>query len=370
MERQHAILSPSAAHRWLACTPSARFEEQIPEEASEYAAEGTLAHELAALLLSARAGVFRGSNEAFNKEVVRLTGDPLFSSEMHEHCEAYVNFVLERGTQVRIEHKYDLSEFAPCCYGTADATVITEDTLYVTDFKYGAGVRVLAEGNKQLMLYGLGAYAEAKSPKLKTVVLSIFQPRAGGVSTWELPIADLLEWAETTLKPRATLALAGGGEFKAGDHCRFCRARGRCRANYNLYKSMADPREITEKERREVLTNGDTVAAWINAVKAEATEMLGRGERIDGFKLVAGRGRRMFRDEDDVVDALIGAGYDSQQIFDSKLKAMTEIERMVGRAQFKQMFANNLTTVEGKPQIVPEGDPRPAIDSSAAKDYD
>ena len=57
MERKHAILSPSAAYRWLACTPSARFEEQLPEEESTYAAEGTLAHELAALLLSASWGI-------------------------------------------------------------------------------------------------------------------------------------------------------------------------------------------------------------------------------------------------------------------------------------------------------------------------
>ncbi len=370
MERQHAILSPSAAHRWLACTPSARFEEQIPEEPSEYAEEGTLAHELAALLLSARAGTYRGSNKAFNETIVRLTSDPLFNSEMQGHCEAYVNYVLEYGMQVRIEHTYDLSEFAPCCFGTADATVTAGKTLHVIDFKYGAGVRVLAEGNKQLMLYGLGAYQAAKNPEIETVVLSIFQPRAGGASTWELPIADLLDWAEKTLKPRAALALAGGGEFMAGDHCRFCKARSRCRANYELYRGMADPREITDEERREVLTNGDTVASWINTVKAEAVEALGRGEVIEGFKLVAGRGRRAFRNEDNVVDTLIGEGYDSLQIFDSKLKALTEIEKMVGRTQFRQLFADNLTTIEGKPQIAPEDDPRPAIDNSSANDYD
>lgn len=371
----HAVLSPSAAHRWLACTPSARFEEQIPDETSEYAAEGTLAHELAALLLSSRAGVFNGSNDTFNAMLAKIYDNPLYSREMYEHCEAYVAFVLERGTQVLIEHTYDLSEFTPCCYGTADATVRTENTIYVTDFKYGAGVKVPATGNKQLMLYGLGAYQAVKDPKIETVVLSIFQPRAGGASTWELPVTDLLQWADTELKPKAALAVAGGGNFLAGDHCRFCKARTRCRAHYLLYSVVRntippDPREMTDNERREVLTHGDTVTAWINAVKADAVTTLEKGGTIPGFKLVAGRGKRAFKNEDDVVDTLLGAGYESDQIFAATLQSLTAIEKLVGPKQFKQLFADNLTTVAGRPQLVDENDPRPSIDGSAADEYD
>ena len=47
----HALLSPSAAHRWLNCTKSARLEEKFPEESSDAAMEGTIAHALCAELL-------------------------------------------------------------------------------------------------------------------------------------------------------------------------------------------------------------------------------------------------------------------------------------------------------------------------------
>ena len=40
----HALLSPSAAHRWLNCTPAPRLEATLPDNTSEYAEEGTLAH--------------------------------------------------------------------------------------------------------------------------------------------------------------------------------------------------------------------------------------------------------------------------------------------------------------------------------------
>jgi len=47
--RDHALLSASGAHRWLKCPGSARLEDKFEDTASEFAAEGTLAHEIAEL---------------------------------------------------------------------------------------------------------------------------------------------------------------------------------------------------------------------------------------------------------------------------------------------------------------------------------
>lgn len=167
MAGKHAILSPSAAYRWLVCTPSARFEEQIPEEESTYAAEGTLAHELAALLLSARAGVFKGPSTMYNDMLIQITTNPLYGEEMLEHCEAYAAYVLDKGGEVLIEHSYDLTKYIPLSFGTADATNLKPAVICVTDFKYGAGILVAATANKQMMCYGLGAYEAAVKKGLK-----------------------------------------------------------------------------------------------------------------------------------------------------------------------------------------------------------
>lgn len=370
----HAILSPSSAYRWLACTPSARFEEQIPEEVSEYAAEGTLAHELAALILDARSGRNVYPQTTFNAELSKITSNKLYSDEMLNHCEQYAAFVTDKGLDILIEYSYDLSKYIPLSFGTADATVFSKNVIHVIDLKYGAGVRVAATANKQMMCYALGAYelAIAKGLKPETVCLSIFQPRAGGPSSWDISVTDLLSWAGAEAKPKGALAIAGRGEFVPGKHCQFCKARTSCKAYFDHFshlKAIKDKRVMTDADIIEVLTWGPLVAAWAKKVEEDTVKRLESNKPLKGFKLVAGRGRRTFKNEDDVVDILIGEGLENE-IFDSSIKPLTTIEKLLGAKRFKELFADQVINVPGKPQIAPADDARPAINASAADEYD
>lgn len=368
----HAILSPSSAHRWLACPPSARFEEQLPDEESVYAQEGTLAHDLAALLLSRIMMV----KERYTVLLEDLQSNPLYSKEMMEHCEGYVEYVqaLAGDSHVYVEQKYDMSMYIPLQHGTADASFIKGGKVYVVDFKYGAGVRVTATGNKQMMCYGLGAYAKhTKGNTLEAVHMSIYQPRAGGASSWDLPVKDLLQWAEEEARPKGELAISGQGDFKAGDHCQFCKARTICKAYYDVFasvKGLYDKRTLTDDERKDVLTNGKAVATWVDAVKSDATKTLQNGGKVSGFKLVAGRGKRTFKNEDDVIEILVGEDYGSEQIFDTKLKSLTSIKKLVGPKTFKELFNDEIMTVPGGPVLAPEDDERQPVGTSAADEYD
>lgn len=371
----HSILSPSSAHRWLVCTPSARFEEQIPEEESVYAAEGTLAHDLAALLLLKANGQI-GDMDAYEEAAREIQANELYSVEMLEHCQAYADYVTQQaaGEHIYIEHSYDMSKYIPLQFGTCDASFIRNGVIHVIDFKYGAGVRVSATGNKQMMCYGLGAYDyHGKGYTLSAVNMAIYQPRVGGVSSWELPIEELLTWAEDEARPKGNLAIAGGGDFVAGDHCRFCKSRTRCKAFYDMFASMrniSDSREMTDKQRAEVLTNGGAVKSWIEAVSADTLKTLEGGGLVPGFKLVAGDGKRSYKSEDDVVDILLGAGLDSGDIFDAKLYPITKLEKQLGKKRFNELLSQAIIKIPGKPQIAPESDERPAIGATAADEYD
>lgn len=385
MPGTHALLSPSSAYRWLVCTPSARFEEQIPEQNSTFAAEGTLAHDLAALVLSVRAGIFKGSQARFNRLMRDLEqkidayyeakGEPTEYYGMLDHAEDWAEYVKELGGDIQVEQKIDMSTYVPMCDGTADATNEHPDILYVNDLKYGAGIRVTAVNNQQTMLYGLGALlrAQGKGLKPKTVVLNIFQPRAGGWSTWGISTKDLIAWAEDVVRPAALQAVGGLGEFVAGDHCRFCKAQNMCKARFDEFSDLLhihDKRIMSTRDIATVLTHGSGIATWVKKVEAEALAKLQGGKSVPGFKLVAGRSRRSFTNEDGVVEALLASNFDSYEIYDPKLRSLTDFEKHLGKTRFNAILGEYVQKIEGNNIIAPVHDDRPAVGASGADEYD
>ncbi len=375
MAGKHALLSPSSAHRWLACPPSARFEEQIPQQESAYAAEGMLAHELAATLLLREAGLLL-SETVYDAKMEGFRRSPLYTEEMLEHCRNYAHLVADLGGQIDVERGYDLSALVPMSHGTADAVSTRPPHLRVIDFKYGTGVRVSATANPQMMLYALGALgrAEDKGLTIETVTLMIYQPRAGGESSWKTTPAELKRWAEEVVAPAARLAVAGMGDFTPGDHCRFCRARTSCRAYFARFAEVLkirDSREMDDLERRAVLDLGPALTKWIKAVQEDAVGRLSSGRAVPGFKLVQGRGRRAFTDENRVATTLIGSGaIPAEEVYTYSLRSLTDLERTLGRKRFTELLGDLVTMKEAGPVLAPVDDPRPEYCADQAIEYE
>jgi len=394
---RHAILGPSAADKWITCPPSARFEEQIVEEESVFAREGTLAHDLAALILSSRAGIFKGNQAKFNEMLGDIRADVLAFywnqdttdtidaeaefNAMLDHAEGLAAFVcdqIEFDGEVQIEREFDISQYVPLGFGTSDAIVKRPRVLHVNDYKFGAGKRVNAYKNKQGMLYALGALKTAilEDPDYKpeTVIVSIYQPRVvGGVTSYEISVTDLFEWAEFTVMPAANLAIAGQGAFKAGPHCQFCKAQTICKARFDIFgkvKKIHDARAMTPKDLEAVLTYGPLIASWVKKVQDDAARKLQAGQTIKGFKLVAGGGRRTFTSEDDVVDVAMGANLDMDKLFRTELISLTDIEKQVGKKRFQELFGAIIFEKEFQPKVVDEDDPAPALGRTAHDDYE
>ena len=254
---RHALLSPSSAHRWIKCTPSAVLEEKFENTTSTAAEEGTAAHAWCEYKL----------NKLLNRPCEKPSTE-YDSNEMQEYSDAYVDFVMEKYEQAKlncqdpillIEQKVDFSAYVPDGFGTADCIIVGEKTLQVIDFKYGQGVLVDAYENPQMKCYALGALTLFDSLyEIQSVEMSIFQPRRDNVSTFTLPVTELISWAESVLKPKAELAIKGEGEFEAGDWCRFCRAKATCRKRAEENLKLAElefkpPSLLTDSEIEEVL---------------------------------------------------------------------------------------------------------------------
>ena len=166
------------------------------------------------------------------------------SEELEQSTDVYYEFVVSTIEEMKrygceplvlVEERVDYSHIAPSGFGTADMLIIGRDSdgkglLHVIDYKHGKGVFVDADHNSQMMLYALGGlHAYGYIYPVETVRMSIIQPRIDNISTFECGREELEAWGES-IKPLAQMAYEGKGEQKAGDWCRFCRAKPICRA--------------------------------------------------------------------------------------------------------------------------------------------
>ena len=366
----HARFSPSSGKRYLCCPPSLKLEEQFADEQSPYAAEGTAGHEMAEYLIK----------KHLKKRTKRPVSD-YYSDELMEAVEDYVSYSVEQIEAAKkecpdpfigVELKVSLDERVEGCFGTADLVVADSHKIHIIDLKLGKGVMVEAEENVQPMIYGLGVLDMLSCLyDIDTVELTIVQPRLQHLSTWEISAEALLKWGSEVFETGAKKALAGEGEYAAGDHCRFCKARFTCRERANEYLRLAQMefREaplLSEEEIAEVLLKADALKKWAEEIYAYAqNEAVVNHKKWPGFKLVRGRSIRKYTDEEDAADAAKAAGY--TDIFKSSLIGITEMEKLMGKKKFAEILGAFVYKPEGKVTLAPESDKREEVNLSTAE---
>lgn len=371
----HALLSPSASHRWLHCTAAPRLEEGIKDEGSDYAAEGTLAHAYCAMKLKN----FLGLPTDGEKEEIAALQEKYGTGEMAEYTDTYVTIVLEKynaaraatpDAQLLVETRLDFSDYVPEAFGTADAIIIADGTMEVIDFKYGKGVKVSAVENPQMMIYALGAYARfAFEYRIDNLRATIVQPRIDNLSEYEITVEELTAWAANVLAPAAEKAYKGEGPQTPGAWCQFCKVKNQCRALANKCKEVVavDPKLITPEElAKDVLPMVPIVKTWISGVEDFALAQALNGVQLPGWKIVEGRSVRKITDTDSVAAVLTKNGYKQNDIFKPvEMRTITDLEKLVGKKQFAAMCGEWINKPQGKPTLAPEGDKRKAIDPIA-----
>lgn len=366
----HARFSPSSGKRYLNCPPALLLEEQFPDEQSPFAAEGSAGHEMAEYLI----------NKHLKKRTKRPVSD-YYSDELMEAVEDYTAYAVSQIEEAKqncdnpffgVELKVSLADRVEDCFGTADMVVVDDRKIHIIDLKLGKGVMVDAEKNVQLMIYGLGVLDMLGFLyEIETVELTIVQPRIEHFSTWEISAEELLSWGKEVFEPGAAKALSGEGEFMAGDHCRFCKARFTCRARAEEYLKLAqmefaEPALMSDEEIAKVLSKADALKKWAEEIYAYAqNEAVVNHKEWPGFKLVLGRSNRKYTDETDVAEAAKKAGY--TDIYKQSLIGITEMERLMGKKKFNEILGSFVYKPEGKVTLVPDSDKREAVKTATAE---
>lgn len=393
MPGEHAKLSPSSAERWLECPASIGLVASLEPEGdsddsdTSYAREGTAAHELGEIKASLAFGFIHGNQYSRRRsEWVRKYEDLLMVdegvlTEMERHTDAYVELLQERtklypNSMIMLEQRMDTG--VPASWGTSDAVIVSPQHVEIVDLKYGKGVQVEAENNPQLRLYALGAldtYGDLLGDT-EVIRMTVHQPRMDHVLTEELTPDELRAWRESII-PIAEEALGEGARFGPSETaCRWCPASGRCRAQLEAVFADdmfdADPAALTPEEMAEVLGRVPLVRDWLNAFEEAALDLAySKGQALPGYKVVLSGGKRSITDPEGAIKALVADGFKRNEIVNEKVCGITELEKLLGKEGFQAVLGPYVTKGTGRPSLVPEDDPRPAINpnTEAAKEF-
>ncbi len=372
----HAKLSPSSAHRWMHCPASVRLSEDVPKETSAYAEAGTLAHSLAEL--KARKRFFPMSARTYSSQQKKLEASEHYAPEMAGYTDRYAEVLDEHALsfpsepftalEVQVPVGQYTGEYKPDgtpATGQADCIQIGGDTLWVTDYKNGAGVPVDAKGNPQLMLYGLGAltlYALIYGDSIQRVKLTIVQPALKSVSDWEISRSALERWGLESVRPAAKEALGENPPApSAGDWCRFCPVRAKCRANSDhsaalAFRPQTAPDLLTDAEIGERLALCRRLKPYITVLEDYAREAILNGGEIPGWKLVEGRSSRIWTAG--AFDKLTAAGIDEALLYERKPLTPPQLEKALGGAVYRETVEPLVEKKPGAPTLAEESDTR------------
>ena len=415
----HAKLSPSSAHRWMNCAGSIILEKDIPDSSSEHADEGTAAHFLASECLE------QGKNATdFLNQVIQITsgnaswterteevGHSFFTVdlEMTEYIQKYLDAVRSQaeGNELLVEQRVNFSEVigAENAFGTSDVVILTPDEIQVHDLKYGRGVKVNAEANEQLKLYGLGALNDfGMFGDYKRVRQVIHQPRLNHYSEAVYTLEELQEFAKharASANTISSLQLNGFGEIDpyltpGEKQCQWCKAKANCPAlekhvmqtvlgdfedldavdvNAQIDTATGEVSKIENDRLGYLFSAVPLIEGWIKAVSSAVHSKLHQGESVPGFKMVQGKqGNRAWSNAEEAEQLLKSMRLKTEQMYDLKLISPTVAEKLqkaevIGPRQWSKV-ENLITRADGKPTVVPETDKRPALNINPQNDFE
>lgn len=376
MTTKHAKLGASSSERWINCPASVNACEHMPNTSSKYAAEGTVAHELAEKCLTIK----RPVSDYFGVKIDNFVVD----SDMVQNVQNYVNYVfsvLPVNGSLLVEQKVDFSRWVHEGFGTADAIVIDElnKTLHVIDLKYGKGVAIYAQNNTQAQLYALGAYdLFAHIYDIDFIKMHIHQPRINNITHWEITVDELMVFGEF-IKQRAEIALSDNAPFNPTEKgCMWCAAKPTCSAlaqkTFEVvtadFEITAEPvllpvDNLTPEQIAQILPNLPLIESWIKSVKEHAYD-LANVNQLQGYKLVAGRNSRKWNADDDAIkSALTALGIDPIK---QELISVAQAEKLISKEN-KSSFSNLYATLAGSPTLATIDDKRPAL-TNILDDFD
>lgn len=379
---EHGYLGLSSSEGWMTCAGRPQMEAGFEDIPSFFTAEGDVAHSVRERCIVKNKPVAEFIGDVIERDGFEITVEP----DWERFLQPGVDWVREHTGLLFVEYRVDVGAWIPDEFGTLDTAIITKDEVILIDLKFGRGLRVNAVGNKQMMLYAAGLWENLirHIPNAPTKYrLIIEQLRViGGQSIeneWVVDLDDILKFAEEaslaaekTKDPDAELTPSLKG-------CAFCRAaeNAACPAYaefalnlvgltvddldkpFTEAPEMPQPEKLSPERRSYIIEHSKMLTKFITNLHGDALTDAQAGKPTPGFKAVATLGDRQWAD-DEKAEQFWLEKMAAKDIFNKRLKSPAQMERIAGTRNWKKA-QDLIHRPEGKPALVPESDPRPAL---------
>ena len=341
---KHSTFSPSGAETWFRCPGSINAQRGMPNESTDFSSEGTDAHDLAESYLVKHE---QSPNEYVNQYL--------------DYVNAFVP--LSDREELYVEHRLYFESYAPGGFGTVDSLYIDYSTgiCHIFDFKYGAGIRVGAELNKQMMIYALGVLdSMSDSYMVDGFELHIIQPRMSNISSWTISTNELREFGEVLREKVEATLLVDAPRIPGLKQCQWCTAKAFCPELENKVNAIKESMmAISELEKvpdsriKVLMDNRKLYNMFIKAVEQRVHSSLSNGNGFEGYKLVKARKNRKWKEsaKKKLVELL------GDKALKSSLIGVGVAEKLLS----KEIVSKLSDIPEGGETVVPDSDKRPSI---------
>lgn len=329
----HSIFGASSSSRWMACAGSIRMSKHVEDQTNPAAELGTAAHELVEFCLRFGLNTYDCLGMKFNDHIVdeaMASAAQLYVGYIRDLCRRYnVNPMLEK--------RVVMLSVADDVYGTADCIIIVGDTLFVFDYKHGYGV-VEVFNNPQAIFYAIATLDTLGLwQTIKHITTGIIQPRAehtdGAIRLHSYTVEEMVAW-QGKFKYAVLEARKQDSRIFAGSHCKYCPARGFCRARIMRTIELAytgEPIEEMTADELEIIYNEiDIIKTNIEAIAGKTLELARGGKSIANHKLVKSITRAKCEDEKGFIKAALATEkVKEKDLYNVKLKSMTDMKKLL-----------------------------------------
>ena len=358
--------SASASARWLNCPGSVVAVRGYQKRGSSAALQGSCAHQLSDI------GLSKNLNEDELKSYLGKSlsdaPDVVIDKEMINHVQSYIDYCRSFKGDHFIEVKVSYENLVDGGFGTSDFIAIdsVNKKIVCVDLKYGMQ-EVSAINNTQAQLYACGVVNEYDFVydfnESWSVEMHIYQPRINNFSDWSISFSELLAFGQF-VKDRVALTKLPDAPFNPSEKaCQWCAHKVNCTALFKhtekVISSQFDDLDLPSPDAiniESVLSNKTLIESWLKAVQQHAFEKLNKGEKVKGYKLVAGRSSRKWSNNDEAFN-LLSEHYNADELETRKFITVPQAEKLTGKAKFSD-FEGLVIKSDGKPTIAPESDKR------------